>query len=137
MKKTTLENLDISNALPFSFEPEEFKLGKWGNVDFYCKQDDILVLLEVEKGQKHPNTNVLKVWPFLEENPDQKVLLIQLIREENNAPKNRLLLCKHTGRKLMELFPGRFEYVYFNWHRQILPDLKSRIEEKINRLNFY
>ena len=114
MRATTEENLPIANKLPFKFEAEEYGLSGWGEVDFYSEQDDVLILLEVEKGQKHPNTNVLKVWPFLEEYPEQKVLLIQIIRLENKAPKNRLKLCEFTGKKLEELFPNRFRYYKFN-----------------------
>jgi len=115
MKKTTEENIPIAKQLPFKFETEELWLGGWGDVDFYCKQDNILVLLEVEKGQKHPNTNVLKVWPFLEKYPQQKVLLIQVIWSDNKAPKNRLNLCDFTGKKLEELFPTRFRYYKCYW----------------------
>lgn len=134
MRGTTVENQEIATALPFDFAPEEFKLGNWGNIDFYAKHEGILIFLEVEKGQKHPNTNVLKVWPYLEENLEQKVILIQIFRKENKAPKNRLMLCKFTGQKLRSIFPGRFEYIYDNWHPLTLTELISRIENKIELL---
>ena len=134
MRSVTPENVNIANALPYDFGPEELDLDGWGNVDFFCKHEDVLMLLEIEKGQKHPNTNVLKVWPFLNENPNQKILLIQIIRPENNAPKNRLKLCKYTGKKLEELYKGRFAYIYYNWHPDILDELKQKIEKKLDKL---
>ncbi|MDZ7742221.1 MAG: hypothetical protein U5Q03_10825 [Bacteroidota bacterium] len=134
MKGTTLENRPIAEKLGFDFNPEEYSLDGWGDVDFFAIENDVSILLEVEKGQKHPNTNVLKIWPYLEDNPDQKILLIQLIRPENKAPKNRIKLCKFTGRKIEEMFPNRFAYVFYHWHPDILPELKMRIDEKLKTL---
>jgi hypothetical protein len=134
MRSVTVENIAIVNKLPFEFENEEFDLNKWGVVDFYCYHEQVLILIEIEKGQKHPNTNVLKIWPYLEENLDQKILLIQLIRPENNAPKNRLRLCKFTGKQLEKLFPNKFKYIYYNWHPNIIMDLKNKIQEKLEDL---
>jgi hypothetical protein len=112
----------------------ELALEHWGNVDYYSKQGNVLVLLEIEKGQKHPNTNVLKVWPFLEENREIKILLIQIIHPENKAPKNRLQLCKFTGKKLEEIYPDRFKYLLFHWHPDILQEIKDRIKNKMDAL---
>jgi hypothetical protein len=134
MKLVTNENLPIAEKLSFDFQNEEFKLDEWGEVDFYANKNDVLILLEVEKGQKHPNTNVLKVWPFLEKHPSIKVLLIQIIRPENDAPKNRIALCKFTGRKLEELFPKRFGYVFYRWHPDLIVEIRSKINEKLNNL---
>jgi len=133
MKKTTLENRPIAEKLGFYFNPQEYSLDGWGEVDFFSYKDGILILLEIEKGQKHPNTNVLKVWPYLAENPEKKILLIQLIRPENNAPGNRIRLCKFTGKKLEEMFSGRFSYLFYHWHPDILSELKIRIEEKLKK----
>ena len=134
MRLTTQENNAIASKLPFQFESTEFALGRWGNVDYYSKQGNVLVLLEIEKGQKHPNTNVLKVWPFFEENREIKILLIQIIHPENRAPKNRLQLCKFTGKKLEEIYPDRFKYLRFLWHPDILQEIKERIKNKMDAL---
>lgn len=116
MKKTSKENIAISEtiakALGITFINEEFSLGKWGDVDNWCElSHDTIVLLECEKGQKHPNTNVLKLYPYLEENSEIKVLLIHYFYPENAAPKNRLALCDFLGGKLEQQFSGRFQYV--------------------------
>ncbi|RLJ60770.1 hypothetical protein CLV86_2831 [Lacinutrix venerupis] len=134
MARVTEENLFIANRLGIDFETDELKLGKWGNVDFYCQRDNVLVLLEVEKGQKHPNTNVIKVWPYLEENPEIKILLIQIIREENKAPKNRIALCKYMGKKIESQFPNRFRFVFRNWHNVLALEIKEQVQYKLKEL---
>lgn len=133
MKSVTKENLEIVKHLPFQFEEVELDLDGWGNVDFYCKHNGILVLLEVEKTQKHPNTNVLKLWPFLEKHTEQKVLLLHVIRPENKAPKNRLNLCDFAGKKLEEIYPDRFKYFKYYWPGDMNYDIKI-IEDKMEAL---
>ena len=60
------------------FENNKYVLNKWGQVDDWIQIDNnTFVFLEVETSQKHPNTNVLKLWPFLEENKNIRVFLIQ------------------------------------------------------------
>ena len=73
---TTSKNKKFIESLNIEFEPNEFDLNGWGRVDFYSKEEnDTLIFVEVENsGQKHPNTNVLKIWPFLEENPSKKYM---------------------------------------------------------------
>ena len=115
----------------FNFEADELVLASWGRVDFYCYHKDVLVLMEVEKGQKHPNTNVLKLWPFLEENPDQKILLIHVIRPDNRAPKNRLALCEFTGEKLEVIFKGQFAYQFVKGNPVDNPNLNEEIKKKL------
>lgn len=116
MKKTEKENIEISKLigadLGVSFKNEEFSLGKWGEVDNWAQlPNDNYVLVECEKGQKHPNTNVLKLYPFLEENTDFKIILIHYFYPENKAPKSRLALCDYLGRKMEKAFVERFQYV--------------------------
>jgi hypothetical protein len=133
MKKVTQENIPVANELPFDFVDEELSLDGWGDVDFYCAKDGILVLLEVEKNQKHPNTNVVKLWPFLEEYRKNKVLLIQVIRNDNKIPKNRLNLCDFIGNKLEQLFPNQFRYYKYFWPSDIEYH-KRKILKKFNDL---
>ncbi len=134
MVKVTEENLFIANSLGIDFESSELKLGKWGNVDFYCQTGNLLILLEVEKGQKHPCTNVIKVWPYLEENHELKILLIQIVRQENKTPKNRIALCKYMGKKMESEFPNRFRYVFRNWQNSLIDEIKNKVAEKLNDL---
>ena len=134
-RAVTEENIKIANQLGIEFQLEEYKLGKWGNADFFYKKDYLLVLLEVEKGQKHPNTNVIKLWPYLEDNPELKVLLIQIIRDENKAPKNRLALCKYFGKRMEQEFPDRFRFVHRRWHRDLVNEIKEQVINKMKELS--
>lgn len=119
MKKTNKDNLLISDviadSLGITFNNEEFSLGKWGEVDNWCELGhDTIILLECEKGQKHPNTNVLKLFPYLEQFPLVHVILIHYFFPENKAPKNRIDLCKFISEKIRENFGPRFQYIYLN-----------------------
>jgi len=117
MKKTTKENIIISQAIEeaigITFSNEEFSLGKWGEVDNWCNLSyDTLILLECEKGQKHPNTNILKLYPYLDEFPKVNVMLIHYFFPENKAPQNRVALCHFLGDKLEAEFGIRFQYIH-------------------------
>jgi hypothetical protein len=116
MKATNKENCLITSiiekALNVVFWNEEFCLGTWGDVDNYCKVgDNAYLLLECEKSQKHPNTNVLKLYPFLEEHSDVSIVLLHYFFPENKAPKNRKMLCKYIANKMEQEFKGRFQYI--------------------------
>ena len=133
--KTNPKNEAIANFFNFDFETDEFDLDGWGRVDFYCYHENILVLMEVDgSGQKHPNTNVLKLWPYLEENPEQKILLIHVIRSDNKAPKNRLALCGFTGEKLENNFISRFAYQFINGNPWDNPKVNEEIKKKLDSL---
>lgn len=116
MKRTSKNNIPVSQAIEsavgISFTNQELSLGKWGDVDNWCRlSNDALVVLECERKQKHPNTNVLKLYPYLLEQPQIRILLIHYFFPENKAPKNRIALCKFLGEKLQAEFNGRFMYV--------------------------
>ena len=134
MRKVNLENIELINNLPFTFELDEYSLKGWGEVDFYGYHGEVLVLVEIEKGQKHPNTNVLKIWPYLEEHPNKSILLIQIIRSENKASKNRINLCRFTGLRLENLFQDRFRYIFVNLKEGDSLELDFIIDQKLNQL---
>jgi hypothetical protein len=131
MKKTSKENIaiseTISKALGITFINEEFSLGKWGEVDNWCElSNDTIVLLECEKGQKHPNTNILKLYPWLEEFPKVHVILLHYFFPENKAPKNRVALCSYIGEKMENNFGIRFQYVHLKCEgKMIASELKK------------
>lgn len=136
MKATTKVNCDISSlierALKIRFKNKEFSLGNWGDVDNYCElQANRYILLECEKAQKHPNTNVAKLYPYLEECPNTSVMLLHYFFPDNRAPKNRIELCDFIATKMSLAFPGRFRYI------KLPPDLDMMIDVlKSNRKLF-
>src|SRR5690606_6746903 len=115
MKRTNLKNLEVSKIieeqLNIKFENYEFRLNGWGDVDNYAKiGENSYVFLECEFSQKHPNTNVLKLYPFLEENSDVNVTLIHFFFKENATPPNRRKLCVYIADKMNKEFGNRFNY---------------------------
>ena len=132
--KIDFTNAELAERLLLQPFKKEFKLNCWGKSDFYCYKNEILVLLEIEKGQKHPNTNVLKIWPYLEENLKQKILLIHLFRPENEASPNRVKLCDFTGSRLERLFSKRFAYLRLDWQPKLLSEQIRNIDHKIKSL---
>ena len=116
MKRTSKENIAISreieSVIPVRFEDSEFDLDEWGNADNYGWIDkQSLVLLECEKGQKHPKTNVIKVWPYLESRPDISILLIHVFSFNNTAPKNRIRICDFVADKIKKSTDHRLSYL--------------------------
>lgn len=132
MKKTKNENIDISRILEkelgVSFSNYEFKLDSWGDVDNCCElNNDDLLLLECEQGQKHPNTNVLKLYPYLEQHPNKRIVLIHYFFPENKSPKNRLALCDFIATKMETLFNDRFQYMPLRCDKSsLIEKLKER-----------
>ena len=102
----------LSHEFGLTFRDRKFDLGGWGQVDNYVKlRPNRYLFLEVETSQKHPNTNVLKVWPYLEDHPDDSVILAQAFFPDSpgyNSSRGRLGYW--LGEKLESLFPGRFKY---------------------------
>lgn len=136
MKKTAEENIQIAdiigNALGVSFHNEEFSLDEWGDVDDWCElSHDMLILLECENSQKHPNTNVMKLYPWLEKYPKVHVILIHYFFPENKAPKNRIGLCDFIAGKMMNEFGVRFEYVQLNCGRDLIGKHLNKVEEHL------
>ncbi|HUH34948.1 MAG TPA: hypothetical protein VL022_03870 [Moheibacter sp.] len=115
MKRTNIQNCEVSavieKQLNIKFENYEFSLQGWGDVDNYAIiRESTYVFLECELGQKHPNTNVLKLYPFLEENPEISITLIHFFFKENKTPKNRMRLCNFIANKMKTEFGSRFNY---------------------------
>jgi hypothetical protein len=102
----------LQTKLNIKFEKGHHKLGDWGYVDM-CSEicSDRFVFFEVEEGQKHPCTNVLKVWPYLETHGSHKVFLIQsFFRKNVKRRSSRRELSQWTGRRLTQTMRGRFHY---------------------------
>lgn len=105
----------ISTELGLVFADGKFSLDGWGQADkFAFVRDDFLVLLEVETGQKHPDTNVLKVWPYLEAHQGMVVVLIQVFDAvAQNEKGNRGRLASWVAEKMTAVVGDRFAYYRF------------------------
>lgn len=82
--------------------------------DFCCVlPSHSFLILEIEaSGQKHPNTNVLKVWPYLTENPETSVILVHAFLSSNpQLSGSRGRLCTWLAREMEVQLGRRFRYV--------------------------
>ena len=79
----------------------KLRLGDWGEADGYAQVGpSAFIVLEVEGRQKHPCTNVLKLWPWLEEHPQARVLLLQAyLPSSPGLTSNRGHLAEWAGKK--------------------------------------
>jgi len=136
MKNTEQKDKDftdrIASALKIKFTDKELSLDGWGHADNYVFLDNNkLLIAEIEIGQKHPTTNILKLWPFLENNPKLSIFLIHVLTNENNVSKNRLKICHFLGDKLEKLYPKRFRYYYVNGtlDKETISGIKTKLAE--------
>lgn len=102
----------IEDNLNIKFQNRRYILDNWGQVDNWCEiANNIFLFLEVETSQKHPNTNVLKVWPYLLEHRNIRVFLIQTYFTYSPGFKsNRGRLSEWLGNEIKRQSNGRFNY---------------------------
>jgi len=117
----------IADQLQINFRGNKFKLEDWGEVDNWTQLDNgILLFLEVETNQKHPNTNVLKLWPYLENNKETRIFLIQTYFPTSpGLTSNRGRLAEWTANKLKAIFGKRFDY-----QKLIIDEINDKCELK-------
>jgi hypothetical protein len=102
---------DLGAALGVSFDAGSLQLGTWGTADAHARLDRWLVVLEVESNQKHPSTNVAKLWPWLDEHPEERVLLNQTyFTWSPGRTSNRGRVAAWLGARMQRELPGRFIY---------------------------
>jgi len=69
------------------------------------------LLLEVEGKQHHPNTNVLKLWPFLEAHQNLSVILVHAFEKNGrNRLSSRGKLAEWLAKKMRKTLRSRFRY---------------------------
>jgi len=102
----------LARKLKVKFKNEPFPHQEWGRPDRWAELCPTqFFFLEVEEGQAHPDTNVLKVWPYLEGHPKHRIFLIQAFLSQNqNQDSSRIRLSQWIGNKLGKRFPIRFYY---------------------------
>ena len=94
------------------FEDQCLRLKDWGTVDKNALlKPNYYLILEAEDGQKHPCTNVLKLWPYLETEPKLSIILVHVFFQgSKRRDSSRGRLGPFVGRKMAEALHGRFRY---------------------------
>jgi len=92
-------------------------------------RNDWEIFYEIENGQEHPCTNVLKYWPILEERLNLKILLIQWLIKKPKS-RNRWELSKFVASKIIKENPDRFKYVFLEYE-----DFEN--QEKLKELKYW
>lgn len=112
LKPESLVRSILSEQLNIQFAKSCSQLGGWGRTDGEAQLGGgKLLLLEVESSQKHPSTNVLKVWPFLEANEDLSVLLVHAFFPDSpGLDSSRGELAAWLAQKLHDTLGTRFIY---------------------------
>ena len=122
----------IARETAVNFSGRRFDLGGWGEVDDFARlRPNGYLFLEVETSQKHPCTNVLKVWPYLEANPQIAVVLAQAFFPNSpgcNSSRGRL--GSWLGQRLESTVRDRFRY-----HRLIIDADSMCILEGLEKLH--
>jgi hypothetical protein len=103
----------ISNLVNSQFEKKRPKLVTNEMVDGWIKfTEEKWLILELEEGQKHPTTNVLKLLHFLNENPQVSIILAHVYFPNSAAVNSsRGRLAAWLGSQMEQHYlPGRFYY---------------------------
>lgn len=103
----------LFEKLKIVFEVKKHQLGGWGKADNWAiLSDNTYLFVETETSQHHPNTNVLKLWPFLAENVETRILLVQtFFINRKNVNSSRARLAMWIAEKMKSELGDRFEYL--------------------------
>jgi len=102
----------LAKELDISFQDHKLNLDSWGQVDNWAKLNSkSLIFVEVEREQEHPDTNVLKVWPYIEKKKKLGVFLIHcFLPKSPSTDSSRRRLAGWIAIKLEKKFRSRFLY---------------------------
>ena len=92
---------------------------EWGEADDHVfLTANRLLILEVERNQRHPGTNVLKIWPQLHRRRRLNIMLVHAFIEGSKAMNgSRKLLNDWISDRLEKEYWRRFKY-----HQLIVSD---------------
>lgn len=109
--ETLVQNL-LSEQLHVRFASSSTLPAKWGRTDGEVQlSDSTILLLEVESTQKHPSTNVLKIWPLLETNNEVSILLVHAFFPDSpGLAGSRGELASWLAKKIETTIGNRFSY---------------------------
>jgi hypothetical protein len=102
----------LKQRLGVEFSDKRRGLGEWGQVDgtavLPCART---LVLEVETKQKHPSTNVLKLWPVLEADAHFSVLFVHaFFIDSPGRMSSRGKLAAWVAGKMEKTLEPRFLY---------------------------
>ena len=91
------------------------------------------MFLEIENTQKHPDTNVVKLWPYLELHKGTRVFLVQAFCAGRRKVDSRSELAEWVAKKLEAEFPERFAYykLVIQDQDQISPQDRVRLPDRV------
>jgi hypothetical protein len=102
----------VGKAIGVNFGDTRRNTVPWGQFDRCLElQSSRWLVLEVEGGQNHPTTNVLKAWPVLEESPQLAIFMLHVFLSDaraRNSSRGRLAFW--LGEKMESLLAPRFRY---------------------------
>ena len=101
----------LNRRLPVTFTGRKYRT-EWGEADDHVfLTANRLLILEVERNQRHPGTNVLKIWPQLHSHQRLNVMLIHAFIESGKAMNgSRKLLNDWMADRLEKVYRRRFVY---------------------------
>jgi len=101
----------LSRRLDIKFKKRKPNLKGWGRPDGYAIVDGVSLFVEIENTQKHPDTNVLKYWPFLEEEGTEKMILVHVFSSQSpGVSGSRSSLAEWVAKKICSKFGDKFKY---------------------------
>jgi hypothetical protein len=82
-------------------------IGVWGTTDGICElTPERFVVVEVDGGQHHPQATIGKYWPWLEEHPESRLLLVHAF----DLQRRRRRQAEWMADKMKSALRGRFAY---------------------------
>lgn len=104
----------------------------WGFPDGVDElKENNFIYYEIEDGQQHQCTNVLKCWPLLEEDENINIVLIQWLKKKSKS-KNRWELGKFVAKKMVQAFPERFKYVFLELQDESNEEKLQLLKKELN-----
>jgi hypothetical protein len=131
-QKIIKESTSVAKQLGFILEDKEFNYGRGiGRADNFCAIFDWIIIFELEFSQRHPEMNVLKIWPYLNKFNDKKIFLIHHITDTKKVSPNRIKLSKFIASKIKDDHMSRFEYFQIQnaFDKSEIIKLKKKLKE--------
>lgn len=102
----------LEDGLGVQFQCDRRCVDDWGQADGWAMlTNETWLVVEVEAKQKHPTTNVLKYWPYLENHRNERIVLAHCFFPDSpGLSSSRGKLARWLGSRLELLLEGRFFY---------------------------